>query len=108
MTDAASSTEGATADPQDVAERVESALIECRARIDKLIVQLDSANMDLRDELYKRLNAVGNAGLAARSELGYARHDLVSRLPVQRDTVSAVLHDLQRAVHGAREAFDRR
>lgn len=107
MTDAAS-TEGPSPGMQDLAERLESALTECRARIDKLIVQADLANIDLRDELYKRLNAVGNAGLAACAGLGSARQDLASGLPAPRDTVCAVLHDLQRAVQGAREALDRR
>ncbi len=106
MTDAAS-TEGPLPGAHDIAQRLESALTGCLARIDKLMVQADLGNVDLRDELYKRLHAVGNAGPAARAGLGHAHQGLASRLPAPPDTVSAVLHDLHRAVQGAREALDR-
>jgi hypothetical protein len=94
--------------PQDFAEALQGALTEWRARIDELMVQIDLANMEFRDELSKQLNAAENAGLAARAGLAYAGHDLASAVPAQRDAVTAVLHDLQRAFRGAREAFERR
>lgn len=94
--------------PHDLAEALQEALTEWRARIDELIVQIDLANMGLRDELSKQLNGAENAGLAARAGLASAVHDLASGVPAQRDAVTAVLQDLRRAVVGARQAFERR
>jgi len=92
----------------DPAERLQRELTEWRARIDELIVQLDLASMDLRDELSKQLGSAANAGLAALSGLGQLRDDLATDLPSPRQTVGDVLHDLQRTYAQARAAIDRR
>ena len=94
--------------PHDLAEALQETLTQWRARIDELIVQIDLANMGLRDELSKQLNGAENAGLAARAGLTSAVHDLASGATAQRDAVTLMLQDLRRAVQGARQAFERR
>ncbi len=91
----------------DPAERLQHELIEWRGRIDELIVQLDLASMDVRDELSRQLSSAANAGLAALSGLGQLRDDLAADLPSPRETVADVLRDLQRAYAQARAAIER-
>ena len=91
----------------DPAERLQRELTEWRARIDELIVQLDLASMDVRDELSRQLGSAANAGLAALSGLGQLRDDLAANLPSPRETVGGVLRDLQRTYAQARAAIER-
>jgi HPt (histidine-containing phosphotransfer) domain-containing protein len=93
--------------PHDPAERLQRELTEWRARIDELIVQLDLASMDVRDELSRQLGSAANAGLAALSGLGQLRDDLAANLPSPRETVGGVLRDLQRTYAQARAAIER-
>ena len=92
----------------DPAERLQRELTEWRAKIDELIVQLDLASMDLRDELSKQLGSAANAGLAALSGLGQLRDDLASNLPSPQETVGGVLRDLQRTYAQAKAAIERK
>ena len=98
---------GSTTRP-DPAERLQKELTEWRARIDELIVQLDLASMDVRDELSRRLGSATNAGLAALSGLGQLRDDVAANLPSPRETVGDVLRDLQRTYQQARAAIERK
>ena len=64
----AQNTETAAETPSraDTIAVIERTLDECRTRIDELVVQLDLAKLDARDEVAQRLSAAQNAYLAAR------------------------------------------
>ena len=94
----------------DVFERIGQTLDEWRAKIDELVVQFDLANLDLRDEVRKNLDATQNAYLAARSKFSAARADAASSLHTLEAGIEKLLHDLaltfeatQTAVRRARE-----
>ena len=93
-------------DGREVVERLQSALADWRARIDELLVQLDLAGMDLRDELAKQLRKAENTGLAVRSGIAYARDDLAAAASAQKDSITEALHDIQRALQSAREVLE--
>ena len=57
----------------DVFERLSSSLEQWRARIDELVVQLDLATHDGRDEVRKKVDIAQNVFLAAHSKLSDAR-----------------------------------
>ena len=78
----------------DVFERVGRTLGEWRTRIDELVVQLDLANLDLRDEVRKRADATQNAYLAAHSKLSDARGDACSSLQTLETSLEKLIHDL--------------
>ncbi len=86
----------------DAIEVIGRTLDECRARIDELVVQLDLAKLDARDEVAQRLSAAQNAYLAARSELSHARTDLSASVDSLRQTLEKLLHDIGQAYAGVR------
>ena len=45
----------------DLLDRIDRTLKDWRAKIDELVVRLDLANLDLRDEVRKNLDATQNA-----------------------------------------------
>jgi hypothetical protein len=94
--------------PRDAVDRIEHALGDWRGQVDGLLVQLNLASMDLREEFAKQLGVVQNAGLAVRPGLEKMRDDLTAGLMAPRDTVGEVLHDLQRAIDAAKKVVERR
>jgi hypothetical protein len=86
--------EEASAAKSNVFERIGRTLDEWRARIDELVVQLDLANLDLRDEVRKSADATQNAYLAAHSKLSDAREDACTSLQTLETNLEKLLHDL--------------
>jgi hypothetical protein len=91
-------------------ERISRTLDDWRARIDELVVQLDLANLDLRDDVRKNADAIQSAYLAAHSKLSDARGDACSSLHTLETSLEKLLGDLaltfeetQAAVRRARE-----
>ena len=105
VTDAA---EAGSEAPRDAVDRIERALSQWRGQVDELLVQLNLASMDLRDEFAKQLAVAQNAGLAVRPGLEKIRDDVTAGLMAPRDTVGEVLHDLQRAIDAAKSVVERR
>jgi|ERR1039458_3965866 hypothetical protein len=102
--------EETSAAESDLFERISRTLDDWRARIDEFVVQLDLANLDLRDEVRKSADATQNAYLAAHSKLSDARGDACSGLHALETSFEKLLHDLaltfeetQAAVRRARE-----
>jgi hypothetical protein len=93
---------------RDAVDRIERALGHWRGQVDELLVQLNLASMDLRDEFAKQLAVAQNAGLAVRPGLEKVRDDLTAGLTAPRDTVGEVLHDLQQAINAAKNVVERR
>jgi hypothetical protein len=94
----------------DVFERIGRTLEEWRAKIDELVVQLDLANLDLRDEVRKSADATQNAYLAAHSKLSDVRGDACASVHTLEAGLEKLLRDLtltfeetQAAVKRARE-----
>jgi hypothetical protein len=75
---------------------------ELRAHVDELAVQLDLADLDVRERVREQLDTAVNVYLAARSRLGQARTDAEEGLSDLRVALDRVLHDLR----GACEAAD--
>jgi len=82
-------------------------LDEWRTKIDELLVQLDLANLDIRDEIRQRLDTTQNVYLAARSRLSDVRDDADTNLSTLRLGLEQLLRDLFRAYDVA-EAVVRR
>jgi hypothetical protein len=97
---------GAAAEHHEI-EQMGRLLDEWRAKIDELMVQIDLANLDLRDELRKRLDVAQNVYLAARSRLLEARRDADSNLSSMRAGLDQLLRDLG-AAYASAEAVIRR
>ena len=79
-------------------------LDQWRSKIDVLMVQMDLADLDVRDEIRKGLETTENAYLAARSRLGQAAE---SNLSSVRLTLEQLIRDLRSAYDSA-EAVVRR
>jgi hypothetical protein len=88
-------------------EQIGKALEGWRSKIDELIVQLDLGNLDMRDEVRRRLDITQNVYLAARSRLSDARRDADTNLSSLRLALEQLLRDLQAAFDAA-EAVVRR
>ena len=88
-------------------EQMGQTLDEWRAKIDELMVQLDLANLDIRDEIRKRLDTTQNVYLAARSRLSDVGDDADSNLSALRLGLEQLLRDL-RSAYDAAEAVVRR
>jgi DNA-binding transcriptional MerR regulator len=88
-------------------QEVGRALDEWRAKIDELIVQLDLANLDIRDEIRKRLDTTENVYLAARSLLSDARHDAGSNLSALRLDLDQLMRDIRYAYDAAESVVRR-
>ncbi len=91
----------------DLLQQLGNALDGWRSKIDELRVQLDLADLDVRDEIRKRLDTAQNVYLAARSRLSDAQHDAGSNLGSVRQGVEQLLSDLRLAYDSA-EAVVRR
>ncbi len=91
----------------DVFERIGRTLDGWRGKIDELVVQLDLANLDLRDEVRKYLDAAQNAYLAAHSKLSDARGDSCSSLQTLQANLEKLLHDLALAFDETQAAVKR-
>jgi len=72
-------------------------LDEWRTKIDELVVQLDLADLDIRDEIRQRLDTTQNVYLAARSRLSDVRDDADTNLNTLRLGLEQLLRDLRRA-----------
>lgn len=82
-------------------------LDEWRSKIDQLMVQLDLADLDVRDEIRRRLDITQNVYLAARSRLSDARSDADTNLSSLRSGIEQLLRGLGDA-YGAAESVVRR
>jgi gas vesicle protein len=91
----------------DVFQRIGRALDEWRAKIDELVVQLDLAHLDLRDEVRKSADATQNAYLAAHSKLSDARGDACSSVQTLQASLEKLLHDLALAFDETQAAVKR-
>jgi hypothetical protein len=98
---------GAGQDRGDLLQQLGNALDGWRAKIDELRVQLDLADLDVRDEIRKRLDTAQNVYLAARSRLSDAQKDAGANLGTVRQGVEQLLGDLRQAYDSA-EAVVRR
>ena len=92
---------------QSTVEQFSRMLDEWRARIDTLLVQVDLASLDVRDELRQRFAVIENAYLAARSQLVAIRDDVTANAGPARERIRELLHDL-RHVFEATEGVVRR
>jgi hypothetical protein len=99
--------EASPEDRPDLFQGIGRTLDEWRARIDELVVQLDLANLDLRDEVRKSVDATQNAYLAAHSKLSDARADVSSSLNTLQEGIEKLLRDLARTFVEAQAAVKR-
>ena len=96
----ATQTNGTTAKGPAGDEAIESmirALGQCRSRVDEMLVQIDLAQLDLREEVDQHMSVAQNAYLAARSKLADTKPDVTSAFAALHKSVERVLHDLARA-----------
>jgi hypothetical protein len=78
-------------------ESISHTLDECRTQIDEVLVQLDPAKLDVRDEVDHQVAIAGNAYLAARSKVTDARLDSGATVEVLQHGLDQLLCDLGRA-----------
>jgi hypothetical protein len=88
---------GEDTDAEGVVESISRTLDQCRTRIDELLVQIDLAKLDVRDEVDHQINVAQNAYLAARSKLSEARLDAASTVDALRQSLEQLLHDIGQA-----------
>jgi hypothetical protein len=81
----------------DAIETVSRILATCRTQIDELLVQLDLAKLELREEVSGQVEIAENAYSAARSKLSDARLDANAAVGALRHSLEQLLHDLGRA-----------
>ena len=91
----------------DVIQQASRALDTWRAKIDQLMVQLDLANLDAREEIRARIDGAQNAYLAARSRLAEVGPDSGAGLTALRQGIEKVLGDLREAYESAEAAIRR-
>ncbi len=91
----------------DLFDRIDRTLSDWRAKIDELVVRLDLANLDLRDEVRKNFDATQNAYLAAHSKLSDARRDASSSVHTVESSLKKLLHDLTLAFEATQAAVTR-
>jgi hypothetical protein len=94
-------------DERSTIDRLSRALDEWRARIDELLVQLDLAGKDVRDDIRKRAETAENVYLAARSKLADAGHDAGGDARAAVTAAEQLIKDLQQTYESA-EAVVRR
>lgn len=107
MTDTRPSPDSEPSAHQDALGRLEDLLTQWRAEIDELLVQLNLAGKDVRDEISRRVAAAQDAELAARSRLGDLGHDVLGALSAQRQSARQALADLRLVYESAKEAAER-
>jgi molecular chaperone GrpE (heat shock protein) len=107
MTDATNTNQPKVATQPLTVEQLNRTLDEWRGRIDELLVHVDLAELDMRDELRSRINQVENAYLAAKSQFEEVGKDVRADVGAARERVQKLLHDL-RQVYDATEAAVRR
>ena len=89
------------------AEELNQALDQFRARIDSLLVQLDLASMEIRDELRKRIETTENAYLAAKARLAEVRKDATMSESSVREIAETILRDLRKMFEAAESVIRR-
>jgi hypothetical protein len=94
-------------DSSDTAEKLDHVLDRWRARIDELKVQVDLANLDVREDLAKRLEVTENVYLAVKSRLIDASHDTGKNAANLRHSIDGLLVDLRRAYDDAEAVVKR-
>ncbi len=82
---------------RDAFERLTRMLDVWRVRTDELMVQLDLANLDVRDEICECLDATENVYLAARARLSGTRHPASPTSVSKHADIEQVIRDLHRA-----------
>ena len=88
-------------------ERVGVLLDEWRAKTDELLVKLDLADLDIRDQVRSQLASTQNAYLAARSRLSDTRSDAAANLGAIRLGLDQLLRDLRAAYDAGADALRR-
>ncbi len=78
-----------------------------RTHVDEAAVQIDLADLDLRQNLRRQLDTAVNVYLAARSRLGDARSDAEAGVGELRKALERVLHDLRSAYDAANDVVRR-
>jgi hypothetical protein len=78
-------------------DRLTRALDDWRARIDELLVQVDVASLDVREQARARLEVTENVYLAAKSRLAQARHDAGKDVTGLWEGLDQLLGDLRLA-----------
>ncbi len=92
----------------DAVESLGRALDGWRARIDGVLVQLDLASLELRDELHADIDAAEHAYLTARLRVSEAREDADTNVANLRKGVERLLEDVRSAVESAERAVRER
>ncbi len=87
---------------QAMLDRLDHSLGSWHDRIDELRQQLDLTELDIRDEVRRRIDATDNVYLAARSRLVDLRHAATSDLGTMCRAVEHLVHDLEQAYRSAR------
>jgi hypothetical protein len=85
------------ADGAGIVESISRTLDQCRTRMDELLVQIDLAKLDVREDVDHQLAVAQNAYLAARSKLSEARLDAASSVDALRQSLEQLLHDIGQA-----------
>jgi len=88
-------------------ERLRRTLDDWRGRIDELMVRVDLADLDVRDELRKRADVTQNAYLAAKKRLSDLPSDVGANVGTLVKGLEKLLADLRQAYEAA-EAVVRR
>ena len=82
-------------------------LDEWRAKVGELLVKLDLANLDIRNEIRMRMEIAQNAFLATRSRLRAARADADTNLSSLRLGLEQLMRDLSNALDAAEAVVHR-
>ena len=100
-------TNGNVGGGQGRVEKLQAELTDLRTRADEMLVQLDLAGMELREEIGVQLERIENSALAIRSGIRYAGKDLGTSTPVGVEGIRSALRDLEYAFEEARSALGR-
>ncbi len=78
-----------------------------KTRIDELMVQVDLAKLDLREEAAKQLDLARNVNHVAASKLRVAYEDAASNADTLRQGVLEFLHDVDEAFDAVQAVISR-
>jgi len=92
---------------KDMAERLGRTLDGWRGRIDELLVQLDLAGLEVRDEVRSRIDVTENIYLAARSRLSEVKRDAGASVSSICEASEKLVRDLKNAYEAAEAALHR-